>query len=1087
MRLFCQALCGLLLLTLCLQRAQAQSYNFENFTVEQGLSQSQNRVIFQDSRGYLWFGSIEGGISKFDGRKFTVFTEQDGLSSNIVYDIEEDTTGTLWIATSKGISLFDGQTFHALEANSLRNVTIFHLQKDKKGNMWLGTREKGLAIWKDSTLHFMERFPEFYLTSIRAIEFDDKDNFYLGTDNGIITGKASALLSGIPITQKISIPSSDTRVLSLQTYHDTLWIGTDKGVYLWLEQRLMLHPHPALGSMEVRDIDTDKLGNLWIGTYGAGLFLKKGEDFDIFKEENGLINNRIQAIEQDDWGNLWVATFFGVSKFAGREFFHITTRQGLQNNLIWAVEEDTEGGMWIGTNNGLSIYKDQKVINLGPKQGYTANRCWAIRRDAEGNMWLGTDQGVFVCNKGSIRAIPHTLDNAFVTMLYFDKHANKIWAGGQFGLAYIDLNQKPYAIKSFRNIKELAGRNTNSMLADKSGRLWLATEGGGLLIVEADGKEKRLLTKDGLSSDVVNEIVAGKNGDIWLAHSLSGISRLRFTDQKKYTFTKYDIGYEQGLLSTNIYSLLLDDTTLWAGTEKGFFQIAIQNDSAKNVTFYDKEKGFIGIEANHKALLKDSQNKLWWGTIKGVTHFDPSLLWTKESPAKAYIHQIDLYFEPVDWSKHTKQFSDWFHLPQGLALGHRDNHLTFKYGSVEMKEPTKVRYRFRLIGFDRNWSPPMENTEVVYSNIPPGTYTFEVQSSTHDLWNQTPGRFSFTIKEPFYFKAWFMILCGVGILLLIYLYIFLRVGYLKKARTELAEKVKERTHEIEKQKSEIEAQRDEIEAQRDQLGLRSEKLELALEEISKKSDQITSSITYAQRIQEAILPSQEALKSLNVEQFILYKPRDIVSGDFYWTSQSDDKYLVAVVDCTGHGVPGAFMSMIGYSLLNQTVKEKGITDPAVILQEINRGIINALKSDDTDLRNRDGMDMCLCVFDKKEKKVLFAGAKRPLFIVADGQVQEIKGDRHAIGGSTKDYNNTFTLQEIPYTKGTNFYLTTDGYADQFGGKQDKKFMVKRFKNLLKEIAYLPVEEQKKVLTRTMDQWKAGHEQTDDILIWGLQK
>lgn len=261
-------------------------------------------------------------------------------------------------------------------------------------------------------------------------------------------------------------------------------------------------------------------------------------------------------------------------------------------------------------------------------------------------------------------------------------------------------------------------------------------------------------------------------------------------------------------------------------------------------------------------------------------------------------------------------------------------------------------------------------------------------------------------------------------------------------------------------------------------------IELNRDEIAQKSKDIQDSINYAQRIQEAILPPVSEIAATFRESMILFKPRNVVSGDFYAFAQKNGKTVLAAVDCTGHGVPGAFMSMIGNDQLNQIIGEQGITQPAEILSRLNRGIRQSLKQTE-ESESRDGMDIAICTFDHATNTVEYAGAQRPLWYISKGTFCEIKGNDISIGGTTPgDYS--FTSHSFGYSAGDVFYMFSDGYADQFGGHNGKKFMNKRFRELLSEIHMQPLEKQKELLLNNFESWKNDTEQVDDVLVVGVR-
>ena len=283
--------------------------------------------------------------------------------------------------------------------------------------------------------------------------------------------------------------------------------------------------------------------------------------------------------------------------------------------------------------------------------------------------------------------------------------------------------------------------------------------------------------------------------------------------------------------------------------------------------------------------------------------------------------------------------------------------------------------------------------------------------------------------------------------------------------------------EIELKNVELEQTQEELKAQRDTLEIKSGELDLAY-------TNITASITYAKRIQSAILPPISLIHLHLPQSFVLFKPRDIVSGDFYWFAPLSEQHLViAAVDCTGHGVPGAFMSMIGDSLLNQIVDEKNIISPDNILHELHKGIKQSLQKGEHNAK--DGMDISICVVDKMAKTIEFAAAMNPICVLQNGELREIKADKRAIGGQeTNDF--VFTKHTIDITIPTTIYMYSDGYQDQFGGKDNKKFMVKRFRNLLFDIHHKPMPEQEQILNTTIMTWMGEeHKQIDDILVIGF--
>jgi serine phosphatase RsbU (regulator of sigma subunit) len=270
------------------------------------------------------------------------------------------------------------------------------------------------------------------------------------------------------------------------------------------------------------------------------------------------------------------------------------------------------------------------------------------------------------------------------------------------------------------------------------------------------------------------------------------------------------------------------------------------------------------------------------------------------------------------------------------------------------------------------------------------------------------------------------------------------------------------------------------------------KLSHAYEQINEKNKNISDSILYAKNIQNALLKIPEYFeKELKDRYFILYKPKDVVSGDFYWAEQNGSTLLLAAADCTGHGVPGSLMSMLGVEKLKQSVREKKLSSPSEILSFVNRSFKETLSVAGTDVFLRDGMDIALCSLDLSGNTLQFAGANRPLWIITknsagEKELVEIKGTKAAIGGFT-DEEQSFEPHSYTLKKGEIIYLFTDGFADQFGGKQDKKFNMSRFRKLLPSISGLSMAQQKQKLEETFDEWRGQYEQVDDVLVIAVMK
>lgn len=325
----------------------------------------------------------------------------------------------------------------------------------------------------------------------------------------------------------------------------------------------------------------------------------------------------------------------------------------------------------------------------------------------------------------------------------------------------------------------------------------------------------------------------------------------------------------------------------------------------------------------------------------------------------------------------------------------------------------------------------------------------------------------------------------ISLIFLIGFFLFILTKENKNRRTR-NQKLSQQNAEIMQQKEEIEAQRDEIEAQRNEIELQKNRAEESQEKILKQNEDITDSIKYARHIQKALLPDNITMHAVLKEGFFLFLPKDIVSGDFYWCSEIDNKQIIVAADCTGHGVPGAFMSIIGINFLNEIVNENHIVKPDEILNLLRKKVIKTLvHSDRFEFEAKDGMDISVCLIDRENLKLEFAGAYNNLYMIRDMMMDVVKADRMPVGLSGKKIA-PYTLHSIDLQKGDTFYMFTDGYADQFGGPSRKKFRITNLRQLLLEIHLKTPAEQKKMLYDNFKTWKDDNIQVDDVLVIGFK-
>jgi serine phosphatase RsbU (regulator of sigma subunit) len=403
---------------------------------------------------------------------------------------------------------------------------------------------------------------------------------------------------------------------------------------------------------------------------------------------------------------------------------------------------------------------------------------------------------------------------------------------------------------------------------------------------------------------------------------------------------------------------------------------------------------------------------------------------------------------------------------------HNQNNIVFEIAALSFANEQSIEYEFYLRGLENDYSSYNKGKEynALYPNLLPGTYEFVYRAKgKNNIWGYAQ-KYQFTINKAWYETWTFRVLVILIFLSAFWSFYKIRLRSIELQKRKLEQLVKERTKELEQANAEIEAQRDMAEEQRDQ--------------IIQQKKEITDSIQYAQRIQNIILPSPNLLKLYLPEYFVLFKPRDIVSGDFFWITGKDEKIILTAADSTGHGVPGAFMSLLGITYLNEITSQSAILSAGQILDELRKSIIKALDQKGVSGENKDGMDMALCIFDFKNMELQFAGANNPLYILRNNEILETKGDKMPV--AIHERMQEFANHTIRFEKGDVLYMFSDGYEDQFGGPKGKKFMAKALKQLLLSVGNLSMKEQKAEIERNFEEWKGDLDQMDDVLMIGVK-
>ncbi|MFC2154918.1 two-component regulator propeller domain-containing protein [Acidobacteriota bacterium] len=785
-----------------------QHYNFKNYSIADGLAQSQVCALYQAGNGYLWIGTLGGGVSRFDGTTFENFTKKDGLPDNQVVAIFEDGKGNIWFGTYKGVSRYDGITFHSLNAeNSLSRQEVRAIVEDREGVLWFGT-EKGLWKYDGKDFDCFSELDGLIDDSINSMLLDRKGRMWLGTERGGITKFDGSSFTHFSLNN--GKENGDVSTI-FEDRVGNIWFGTQRGVYKYDGKNFrLLSVKDGLSSHVTRSIIEDKAGNLWFGTEGGGIYKFDGLVFTNITEENGLSSNVVWSLLEDREGNIWIGTYRGgLDKYSGDIFTYYSTKDGLGDDVIRAILQDRSGNFWFATyRGGVSKFDGKSLTTYTTEDGLIHNFVLTIYEDRKGNFWFGTFGGVSKFDGRTFLniTIEDGLSDSVIRAIYEDRAGN-MW----FGTNTSGINR--YDGKIVTQLTTEHGLPDNQVTAiteDRAGIVWIGTLKG---IGCYDGETFiNVSEKCGFKQESIYSIVQDEADNIWFAAYGDGI--VRFTPSGLGQHRPWSCSHEvfdskDGLKDDSVVSMVFDNSgRLWLGTEKGiclFDAAEYEKTSRKIFKHYGKEEGLIGIECIHNSICKDNMGNIWIGTTKGAIKYNPGKDKSNPVAPLTHINDVRFLYGEETWRDYAAAISLKDGLPVGLKLPYDKNYLEFDFIGLSFSAPGKVKYQYKLDGFDDLWVPGSGGSYASYPNLPSGKYTFMVKACNNDgIWNREPTSFSFEIKMPFWDTYWFYACCGLLVIFFVSILVKLRLRSLEKQQKVLREKVKIATVELQKGKENVE-------------------------------------------------------------------------------------------------------------------------------------------------------------------------------------------------------------------------------------------------------------------------------------------
>ena len=760
-------------------------YSHKVWRTEDGLPQNTVRAIAQTQDGYVWLAT-DDGLVRFDGIRFVVFDRHNTrqIKSNSIQVLYEDREGNLWIGTDSGLVRYKDGAFNAYSTeNGLPSDNVGSLYEDRKGDLWVGTTD-GLSRLNQGGIAVYTIKDGLPNNSIRTIYEDRRGSLWVGTLGGL------ARLTGEKFTSYTvsdGLPANNVGVI-YETRNSKLWFGTPGGLALLKEDGFVAYTtKDGLSNNFVWAIHEDGEGNLWVGTDGGLNRLKEGR-FTTYTTLDGLSDNSVWSIYEGSGGSLWLGTPGGLTRLKAGRIDSYTTREGLSNNVVLSLCEDREGSLWVGTETGgLNLFKDRKFSTYTTRDGLPSDMVWTVYEGRDGSLWIGS-QGGGLSHLDGDKITTYTtrdgLPSNIVRAIYEDKEGS-LWVGTPDGLSKLDNGR-------FTTFTVLDGLSSNAIWAireDDEGALWVGTLGG--LSQMKKGKFTVYTTRDGLPDDSVLAIEPGADGSLWIGTRSGKLSLLKDGQFKTYSvddglsdnslralyedkegalwvgtrrgglrrfkdgkFTVY--ASKEGLFDDCVYQILEDGKgNLWMSGTKGVFFVSKNdlNDFADGrirsviSVSYGTADGMESRECNggQPAGFRGRDGKLWFPTTKGVAMIDPENLKINNEPPPVVIEQVIADEERLDPSKRAE-------LAPGLYR------LEFQYTGLSFIAPEKVRFKYKLEGFDEDWVDADNRRIAYYTSIPPGDYTFRVKACNNDgVWNEQDASFGFYLKPHFYQTYWFYV------------------------------------------------------------------------------------------------------------------------------------------------------------------------------------------------------------------------------------------------------------------------------------------------------------------------------------------
>jgi len=1105
-----------------------EEVKFKNFETSD-FNASSLAAMCWDNNGFFWAIS-EKGLVKHNGYFKKLFPTDSlgktGLLSNALTGMALVDTNEIWVSYRDKSAItrinLKTETFEHFDIPELMtdgelSALVVRVKKDQQEQYWLTTWGAGLikfnptsenqqyifgdTIYNPNTGKFIKDmviqedgnfFVTFFHGPSKELGFPGYFNPQTGAFDFVDVNAATEHLP-IGVAKAIRVASRIVHFVHLDEY-GKYWLGTYSGLLLYdpdmnkVERVLLPEQDPSRQNL-VNTLSYVRNGDeLWIGTLNQGIMVvnvvnKRVKMFvsDPFNA-HAIPSNQSKGLSKDKFGNIWVLngskylSVYSPSVHSFKTMFWTDmnldySNSSAQNLPVNQVYVKNSNEIFVSSKTGLFVYDyNQLLLTKSYKFDYLSRD--RKNRGVEGFKVIGDsilfnlDTYPYLMDLKTGKKIKHNKSYGMGNVMFKnDVNVTSFFYGmynGRDGIrifnytngfeSHFDTIKGPVEIRPTQQFSFIT-YNKNWVISEYSKRL---------LIYDTKNDSFKMFrpsSNEYYFPDSTINCVYVEDSDDFLVGTSRGL----------YSFNEITSNFKDltdSISSENtikVNSIIKDDYgDYWMALGS---ELLRWNRDENKVTRFGSDQGVNSGDFLPAIAQKDEKGNLYFVSMNGIVVFNPKELLPREDVFELKVQHIIVNGDTIK-SDYLDEFYNG-----AKQLQYDQNFIEFDLYTNQVFQLAPHQFSYTLEGLQDDWVNNGASNKIRFDNLQAGIYKLRISAKNAFGYQSDELVLSFQINPPFWKRWWFLILMIVAIGGLIYLIVKGRMSALKKRSHQLELTVQERTAEVLEQKQEAEKQREEAEHQK--------------KIVEEKQQEITDSITYAKRIQHAILPSDELIKEHLTDSFVLYIPKDIVAGDFYWLEKlSQDEVMFAVADCTGHGVPGAMVSVVCNNAMNRSVREFEITEPGQVLDKTKELILEQFEKNSGEEVIKDGMDIALCKLNTVKNHIQFSGANNPFLIVRNGEFIELKGDKQPVGEF--EPSQSFTTHELELEKGDMCFMYSDGFADQFGGEKGKKFKSSSLKKLLAVIADKSSDEQQKELFKVFNSWKGDYEQLDDVCIIGFR-